>query len=134
MSEVVYACQTGNLEELNKLLELYPDRVDYLQISADAGHLHIVNRLIEAGAKHFNQGLLGAYENSHMHIVERFLELGAGPGYIVPGYSQENEISLRRFERIKQKYNQWIIFKKECKIIFSEFLVPDLAVLITEYS
>lgn len=72
--ELRVECKFGNLERINKLIELGADLNWGLHGACEGGHLSIVNLMIKLGANQFF--LYFACMSGNLTIVDRLVELG----------------------------------------------------------
>jgi hypothetical protein len=108
-----YACKSGSLQEVEKLIELGADNFNWgLSGACEGEHLQIINRLIELGADNFDWCLYWAYMSDHFLIAKKMIELGAKFG--------------------RQDHKEWYLEQLEIEEMFIEFIGPDLTCLILQ--
>lgn len=76
------ACSYGRLDSVELILKYIlkgKKRLfeEGLAIACHAGHLHVLNLMIEKGAKNWDEGLMEACRNGHLRMVKMMIEHGA---------------------------------------------------------
>ena len=114
------ACEFGNLQEMNRLIELGAYNFNAgLWSACSVGNLFIVNTLIKLGANDFDSGLDVSCRNEQFNCAKLMVRLGA---------TFKNGSFINNIYK-EEWYNEQI----EIEQIISKFIGPDIVNIIVEY-
>lgn len=144
------ACWTKQIQSIEKMIELGANPDEGLYESCLIGDLDLVNKFISFGAEDFDFALRHACEGGHHHIIDLMEELGARDHYRAlecACYSSQYHVMERLINfmkneghtdyffvdyKHKKEYELWKIGQKKINILLSEWLLPELAIIIME--